>query len=37
VLGTVPPLLGSKVVTQILTEAANDVVGAAFAVETDPG
>jgi len=36
VLGTVPPVLGSKVVTQILTEAANDVVGAAFAVETDP-
>jgi len=36
VLGTVPPVLGSKVVTQILTEGANDVVGAAFAVETDP-
>ena len=36
VLGTVPPVLGSPLVTDILTEAANDVVGAAFAVETDP-
>jgi len=36
VLGTVPPVLGSKVVTQILTEGANEVVGAAFAVEPDP-
>jgi carbon-monoxide dehydrogenase catalytic subunit len=36
VLGTVPPVLGSPVVTEILTRAANDVVGASFAVETDP-
>ncbi|WP_300457199.1 anaerobic carbon-monoxide dehydrogenase catalytic subunit [Desulfobacula sp.] len=36
VLGTVPPVLGSPLVTNILTHAANDVVGAAFAVETDP-
>jgi carbon-monoxide dehydrogenase catalytic subunit len=36
VLGTVPPVLGSPVVTEVLTQAANDVVGAAFAVETDP-
>ena len=36
VLGTVPPVLGSPVVTEVLTQGANDVVGAAFAVETDP-
>ena len=36
VLGTVPPVLGSPVVTDVLTRAANDVVGATFAVETDP-
>ena len=36
VLGTVPPVLGSPLVTEILTSTANDVVGAAFAVETDP-
>ncbi len=36
VLGTVPQVLGSSVVTDVLTNAANDVVGAAFAVETDP-
>lgn len=36
VLGTVPQVLGSPVVTEVLTSAANDVVGAAFAVETDP-
>ncbi len=36
VLGTVPPILGSKVVTDLLTSGANDVIGAAFAVETDP-
>jgi carbon-monoxide dehydrogenase catalytic subunit len=36
VLGTVPPVLGSAVVTEVLTKTANDVVGAAFAVETDP-
>jgi carbon-monoxide dehydrogenase catalytic subunit len=36
VLGTVPPVLGGPLVTQVLTQGANDVVGAAFAVETDP-
>lgn len=36
VLGTVPPVLGSPLVTEILTRSANDVVGASFAVETDP-
>ncbi len=36
VLGTVPPILGSPVVTELLTQGANDVVGAAFAVEPDP-
>ena len=36
VLGSVPPVLGGPVVTEILTQGANDVVGAAFAVETDP-
>ena len=36
VLGTVPPVLGSKAVTELLTSGLNDVVGAAFAVETDP-
>lgn len=36
VLGTVPQVLGSPFVTEILTKTANDVVGAAFAVETDP-
>ena len=36
VLGTVPPVLGGPVVTEVLTSGANDVVGAVFAVETDP-
>ena len=36
VLGTVPPVLGGPLVTDVLTQGANDVVGAAFAVETDP-
>jgi carbon-monoxide dehydrogenase catalytic subunit len=36
VLGTVPQVLGSPVVTEVLTQGANDVVGAAFAVEPDP-
>ncbi len=36
VLGTVPPVLGSNNVAALLTEGANDVVGAAFAVEGDP-
>ncbi|MFN2244453.1 MAG: anaerobic carbon-monoxide dehydrogenase catalytic subunit [Anaerolineae bacterium] len=36
VLGTVPQVLGGPVVTKLLTEDANAVVGAAFAVEPDP-
>jgi len=36
VLGSIPPVLGGPVVTEVLTQGANDVVGAAFAVETDP-
>ena len=36
VLGTVPPVLGSANVAKLLTEGAEDVVGARFAVETDP-
>ncbi len=36
VLGTVPPVLGSSVVTGLLTSGAKDVVGACFAVEPDP-
>jgi carbon-monoxide dehydrogenase catalytic subunit len=36
VLGTVPQVLGSPLVTEVLTQGANDVVGAAFAVEPDP-
>jgi carbon-monoxide dehydrogenase catalytic subunit len=36
VLGTVPPVLGSKVVTGVLTRGADEVVGATFAVEPDP-
>jgi len=36
VLGTVPPVLGSRNVAQLLTSGAKDVVGASFAVEPDP-
>ncbi len=36
VLGTVPPVLGSTIVTELLTSGAEDVVGATFAVEPDP-
>ncbi len=36
VLGTVPPVLGSQKVTELLTKGAKDVVGACFAVEPDP-
>jgi carbon-monoxide dehydrogenase catalytic subunit len=36
VLGTVPQVLGSSAVAGLLTQGANDVVGAAFAVEVDP-
>ena len=35
-LGTVPPVLGSKKVVDILTKAAFDVVGGAFFIEPDP-
>jgi carbon-monoxide dehydrogenase catalytic subunit len=36
VLGTVPQVLGSPAVTELLTQGATGVVGAAFAVEPDP-
>ncbi|MGB9804525.1 MAG: carbon monoxide dehydrogenase, partial [Desulfofundulus sp.] len=36
VLGTVPPVLGSSVVADLLTRQAKDLVGGYFAVETDP-
>ncbi len=36
VLGTVPPVLGSRAVTDLLTAGAEQVVGGKFAVETDP-
>ncbi len=36
VLGTVPPVLGSTEVTDVLTKGVGDVVGATFAVEPDP-
>jgi carbon-monoxide dehydrogenase catalytic subunit len=36
VLGTVPQVLGGPLVTRLLTQDANAVVGAAFAVEPDP-
>ncbi len=36
VLGTTPPILGSKNVTELLTQGLEDVVGATFAVEPDP-
>jgi carbon-monoxide dehydrogenase catalytic subunit len=35
-LGVVPPVLGSKVVTEVLTSAAKDLFGGYFIVETDP-
>lgn len=35
-LGVVPPVLGSKVVTSVLTSAAKDLFGGYFIVETDP-
>jgi carbon-monoxide dehydrogenase catalytic subunit len=35
-LGVVPPILGGKVVTKILTETAKDLLGACFIVEPDP-
>ena len=36
VLGTVPPVLGGPAVTKLLTDGAEGVVGAKFAVEPDP-
>lgn len=36
VLGVAPPVLGSPAVTQLLTEGAEGVIGAKFAVEPDP-
>ena len=36
VLGTVPPVMGSKAVADLLTSGAKEVVGACFAVEPDP-
>jgi carbon-monoxide dehydrogenase catalytic subunit len=35
-LGVVPPVLGSPVVTQVLTQDAKDLFGGYFIVETDP-
>jgi len=35
-LGVVPPVLGSKVVTQVLTSTAKDLFGGWFIVEPDP-
>ncbi|MEW6110208.1 MAG: anaerobic carbon-monoxide dehydrogenase catalytic subunit [Nitrospirota bacterium] len=35
-LGIVPPVLGSKVVTEVLTSAVKDLFGGYFIVETDP-
>jgi len=36
VLGTVPPVLGSKEVTELLTSGAEGLIGGKFAVESDP-
>ena len=36
VLGVAPPVLGGPAVTQLLTEGAEGVIGAKFAVEPDP-
>ncbi len=35
-LGVMPPILGSKNVTELATKGLNDVFGACFAVEPDP-
>jgi len=35
-LGTVPPILGSKKVAQLLTKDAEELIGGKFAVEPDP-
>ncbi len=36
VLGTIPPVLGSKVVTNLLCNKVEELIGAKFAVEVDP-
>jgi len=36
VLGTVPPVLGSKGVVELLTNGAEDATGAKFTIEVDP-
>lgn len=36
ILGTVPPVLGSKNLVDLMTKGAEDVVGAVFAVEENP-
>jgi len=36
ILGTIPPVLGSAAVTELLTDGAEGVVGGRFAVATDP-
>jgi carbon-monoxide dehydrogenase catalytic subunit len=35
-LGVVPPVLGSRLVTSVLTEGVKDLLGGYFMVETDP-
>ena len=35
-LGTVPPVLGSRMVTKILTDDVEDLLGGKFYVEPDP-
>lgn len=35
-VGIVPPVLGSKAVTELLTQGLSDVIGGKFYVETDP-
>ena len=36
VLGVMPPILGSKKITELATSGLKDVFGACFAVEPDP-
>jgi carbon-monoxide dehydrogenase catalytic subunit len=35
-LGVIPPVLGSKLVTQVLTQTVKDLFGGYFIVEPDP-
>jgi carbon-monoxide dehydrogenase catalytic subunit len=35
-LGVIPPVLGGKIVTKVLTETLGDLLGATFIVEPDP-